>query len=80
MFMYYDYRFKNGQPITFNDKFSAEQKEGKFTLILKDATQDDAGCYSCSVTNKAGTLSSEAQLVIESKNIFMNSADKLMVF
>uniref|UniRef100_A0A1I7S955 Muscle M-line assembly protein unc-89 n=1 Tax=Bursaphelenchus xylophilus TaxID=6326 RepID=A0A1I7S955_BURXY len=55
---------KDGVPINIDDKHVISKKEadGSHSLIINEATIEDAGTYSCEASNKAGRKQSVGQL------------------
>ena len=39
-----------------------------FQLLISDVKEEDAGCYQCTVSNKAGQCSSLAALIVQSRS------------
>lgn len=60
---------KNGVEINSSDKIQISKDLNKITLTILDVNSNDAGRYTCSVANEAGTAISTADLVIR-KNVF----------
>ncbi|XP_044767054.1 muscle M-line assembly protein unc-89 isoform X5 [Coccinella septempunctata] len=60
---------KNGKDIIFSDKISAKWEFNKASLEIKDTNSNDAGRYTCTAMNEAGTAISTADLVVR-KTIF----------
>ncbi|XP_071802833.1 hemicentin-1-like isoform X2 [Asterias amurensis] len=54
--------FKNGSPISPNELNQYVTDQG--TLVIRFATEDDAGTYTCMVSNKAGTDEIEISLYV----------------
>ena len=53
------YRFKNEQEIVISrDKYEGASLDQP-ALLLKKASPDDSGAYSCRLTNRAGAATSE---------------------
>lgn len=63
---------KNGQEISNSDKVKITWSLNKATIELKDVTTSDAGRYTCSAENEAGTAVSTADLVVRSNFILNN--------
>lgn len=58
---------KNGKDITFSDKISSKWEFNKASLEIKDTNTTDAGRYTCTAMNDAGTAISTADLVVRSE-------------
>ena len=58
--------FKNGSPISLNELNQYVTDQG--TLVIRFATEDDAGTYTCMVSNKAGTDEIEISLYVLGKS------------
>lgn len=59
---------KNGQEIRDSDKIKITWSLNKATLEIKNVNTSDAGRYTCSAENEAGTAVSTADLVVRSIN------------
>ena len=58
--------YKDWQPLTSSSRIKIEKKDSDtYTLTINDAISKDAGLYSISATNFAGTVSSSAMIHIE---------------
>ncbi|KAA3682313.1 uncharacterized protein DEA37_0008978 [Paragonimus westermani] len=53
--------FKNGQPIKFDDRVSAQEVEGSLYLIFQYLEMDDTGLYSCKIGNHETKCNLEVQ-------------------
>ncbi|KAF8572507.1 hypothetical protein P879_00960 [Paragonimus westermani] len=53
--------FKNGEPIKFDDRISAQEVEGSLYLIFQYLEMDDTGLYSCKIGNHETKCNLEVQ-------------------
>ena len=60
--------FKNGSPISSNELNQYVTDQG--SLVIRFATEDDAGTYTCMVSNKAGSSELEISLYVLGKLAF----------
>ncbi|VDD94061.1 unnamed protein product, partial [Enterobius vermicularis] len=58
---------KSGVPVNIDNVniIAKEDEKGHYSLIIKKATAEDAGTYSCKATNAAGTATTEAKFAVE---------------
>ena len=60
--------FKNSNKLSEGGRISfVNDGHGKFSLILRDAEDEDSGEYRCVAQNEAGKVSSDGKLFVESK-------------
>ena len=60
--------FKNSNKLSEGERISfVNDGQGKFSLILRDAEDEDSGEYRCVAQNEAGKVSSAGKLSVESK-------------
>ena len=60
--------FKNNNKLSEGGRLSfVKEGHGKFSLILRDAEDQDSGEYCCFAQNEAGKVSSAGKLSVESK-------------
>lgn len=59
---------KNGEPLTPTANISIVHKLNKINIELKNVGVEDAGRYSCTATNPAGSSTSTADVVVKSKH------------
>ena len=73
--MLYHFKFsrnKDGAELTIDGKhfeLRSEEAEDSLTLVLNKATKDDAGSYSCTISNSAGSETTSSKLVVTGKKI-----------
>lgn len=58
---------KNGEPLSSSANVSIVHKLNKINIELRNVGIDDAGRYSCTATNPAGSSTSTADVVVKSK-------------
>lgn len=59
---------KNGEPLIENSNLKIAHKNNRITIALENASNADAGRYSCSITNLFGNALSTADIVVKSKS------------
>lgn len=60
--------FTRGKMIEESEIFRIEEtEEGDCALIINDVDREDAGIYKCVAENDEGTISCEAELIVEGK-------------
>ena len=60
--------FKNSNKLSEGGRISfVSNGQGQFSLILRDAEDEDSGEYRCVAQNEAGKVSSAGKLSVESK-------------
>ncbi|XP_022257705.1 myosin light chain kinase, smooth muscle-like, partial [Limulus polyphemus] len=71
---------KNNQPINPTNRLETMSLGSKYSLIIKDTTQNDAGLYTVMVTNSQGVSSCSAPLNVrpEDKVLFQGLEDELL--
>ena len=59
---------KDGTPLPTTDpRLVTSLEPGRVSLTIDDVTEADAGRYTCTMSNAAGTATSTADLVVKSK-------------
>lgn len=70
--------FTRGKMIEESEVFRIEETEqGDCALIISDVDREDAGIYKCVAENDDGTVSCEAELIVESKYILKGRSFRL---
>lgn len=59
---------KNGEPLIPSASISIVHKLNKINIELRNVAVEDAGRYSCTATNPAGSSTSTADVVVKSEN------------
>ncbi|XP_018091491.1 muscle M-line assembly protein unc-89-like [Xenopus laevis] len=54
----------NNSELKKSDKFNIQETNGTYKLYIKDVSILDSGHYKCVATNKAGTIESESELIV----------------
>ena len=62
---------KDGTPLlpAAQPRVMTSHEPGRVTLTIDDITETDAGRYTCTMSNTAGTATSTADLVVKSKRL-----------
>ena len=56
--------FKDDKPISAGGRFDISQSVSGFTLVIKDCQVEDSGEYKCEASNKAGSVSTSANVIV----------------
>lgn len=56
--------FKDDKPISAGGRFDISQSVSGFTLVIKDCQVEDSGEYKCETSNKAGSVSTSANVTV----------------
>ena len=62
---------KDGRPVRTGERMHAEKMGDLYSLKISEVDIEDEGIYTCQATNEAGTASSQADLSVECKGIYI---------